>query len=43
MVRHIKMLRSPDTKTTKALQLSLLASVPLEFAERVKAILRSEA
>lgn len=42
MARHIKMMRSPDPKTTKKLQLSLLGSVPLEFAEAVKALLRSE-
>lgn len=42
MARHIKMMRSPDARTTKKLQLSLLGSVPLEFAEQVKEELKRE-
>lgn len=42
MARHLIMLRSADHKTTKKLQLSLLACVPLEFSEEVKALLRAE-
>ena len=42
MARHIKAMRSPDHKTTKKLQLSLLASVPLEVADKVKALLKAE-
>ena len=42
MARHIRMMRSPDARTTKKLQLSLLASVPLEFAQQVKEELKRE-